>query len=60
MEWNHAMRMFERLVCNLIWLVWVGSCVGRPGVRPEEAPRPPDDSGAAGKCLYPDRTILPY
>jgi len=54
------MRMFERLICNLMLLVWVVAIVDRPGARPEEAPFGSDDSGAAGRCLYPNRTILPY
>jgi hypothetical protein len=54
------MRIFERWICNLIWLMWVGAIIGNPCLRPEERPWPPDDSGAAGRCLYPNRTILPY
>jgi hypothetical protein len=54
------MRMFERLVCNLMWLVWVVAIVDGPGARSGERPFGSDDSGAAGRCLYPNRTILPY
>ena len=54
------MRIFERLICNLIWLVWFGLMAERPGVRPEERPSSVDDSSASGKYLVPNRTILPY
>jgi len=54
------MQKFERLICKLMWLMWVVAIVDRPGVRPGERPFGLDDSGAAGRCLYPNRTILPY
>lgn len=53
------MIVLERLLCNCMWLAWIGLFVSRRGARPEERPTLPDSSGDVRRCLLPDRTSLP-
>ncbi len=53
------MRVLEQVFCSYVRLLWVAVLVGRPGAPAEERPKPPDSSGAACRCLVPDRAMLP-